>query len=598
LIAKLHPSFSARLAAFFSSGGAGDDPRTEAQLARERYLCWHPRTPLFRRWMTIVPCIVTQMVLGSFYSTSVFNKRLDHDVWGSPGVTATAFVSCVASYGVGTLLLGNWIGRNGVFSSVRRSLFLTPLGWVAFSLAARTGARPLLYLYGVLHGLGCAHSYISTASCLGAWWPESKGLMAGVAVFGAGLGSYVCTLAARMMMDPKGAFKMDPGGVMMVFAVVFAAVLLLSLLPLRNPPPNYGGGSEAPAERAAGGGAPPPRAALRAACRAALSPGPPYTSGPDAAYTFLSAMKTREWALTAALVFATSLPGVVFLSSAADMAANVFNLEPGDAALVTSYLNLVNFTGRFAWGAVTDAIGRKSFWLLSATLQAGALAAMAGAVRAGAYGAWLACFLAVGSLYGGGFGVLPAFLADMFGAHIGSATHGAAIAIWAFACVCGAPLFSAVNAAYAAPVAPGGPPVPSAEGYTVNAVWLSCVPAAGLAAAAFLNVRAEDRVAEKRTRTWRARCCAWMLVLRCSGGGGGCGAAVVDPSAQVAEYAGGGGGSDTVTVPPPRSEEEAERDDEGAAEWGVAAWLPRGAPLAPRALTEADAVGTVGCSKG
>jgi hypothetical protein len=572
-------SFGARCASFFSSGSAHDDPRTEAQLERERYLCWHPRTPLFRRWMAIPPCIAAQMVLGSFYSTSVFNKRLDHDTWGAPGVTAGAFVCCVASYGAGTLLLGNWIGRNGAFASVRRSLFLTPLGWATFSLAARTGVRPLLYVYGVLHGLGCAHSYISTASCLGQWWPESKGLMAGVAVFGAGLGSYVCTLAARAMMDPRGAYSLDPAGVMATFSVVFAVVLLLSLLPLRNPPPHYKGGAQAAPALGGGeggGGIPPPPppplpppTSHRASCRAALSPGPPYTAGPDATYTFLSAMKTREWALTAALVFATSLPGVVFLSSAADMAANVFKLDSGDAALVTSYLNLVNFTGRFAWGAVTDAIGRKSFWLLSAALQAGALAAMVGAVRTGAYGPWLACFLMVGSLYGGGFGVLPAFLADMFGAHISSATHGAAIAIWAFACVCGAPLFSAVNAAYAAPATPGGPPVPTAEGYVANALWLCCVPLAGLLAAAFLNVRAEDRAAEKRSGSWRARCCARVLVLRC--GGSGCGAALLGADAQAAEYRDG-----AADAPPkPMSEEDAARDAAGLAEWGVS-----GAPRA------------------
>ena len=566
----------ARCVAFFSSGGDGDDPRTAAALERERFLCWHPRTPLFRRWMAVPPCIAAQMVLGSFYSTSVFNKRLDHDVWGAPGVTASAFVCCVASYGLGTLLLGNWIGRNGAWLSVRRSLFLTPLGWAAFSLAARTGYRPLLYAYGVLHGLGCAHSYISTASCLGQWWPESKGLMAGVAVFGAGLGSYVCTLAARALMDPRGPFNMAPEGVMAAFAAAFAGVLLLCLLPLRNPPPDY----KSPPAAQEGGApspAPPPPApsGCRASCRAALSPGPPYSPGPDAAYTFISALRTREWALSAALVFATSLPGVVFLGSAADMAANVFGLDGGDAALVTSYLNLVNFTGRFFWGAVTDAIGRKSFWLLSCALQAGALAVMVAAVRARAYAPWLLAFLTVGSLYGGGFGVLPAFLADLFGARISSATHGAAISIWALACVCGAPLFAAVNAAHAAPPPAGGPPVPTGEGYALNAAWLACVPAAGLAAAAFLNVRAEDRAVEKRTRTWRARCCAGVLVL------GGGGVAWMGAAAQAAEYAAAAGAPGR---PPERSAEEAAREAEGAAEWGVAPWAATGAPAAPHAL--------------
>ncbi len=75
---------------------------------------------------------------GSFYSTSVFNSWMDARVWQSPGANASMFTACVCVYGIGTLCFGAWVGRNGVFRSVRLSLALTPLGWGLASVAGRT----------------------------------------------------------------------------------------------------------------------------------------------------------------------------------------------------------------------------------------------------------------------------------------------------------------------------------------------------------------------------------------------------------------------------------------------------------------------------
>ena len=71
-------------------------------------------------------------------------------------------------------------------------------------------------------------------------------------------------------------------------------------------------------------------------------------------------------------------------------------------------LNLANFTGRVGWGFASDKMGRKSFYLLSAGVQALAVGFMALSIPNSNFGGWLASFLVIGSLYGGGFGVIPA----------------------------------------------------------------------------------------------------------------------------------------------------------------------------------------------
>lgn len=491
-----HPKLVQAVSDWFSSGHT--DHRTPLQLERERWILYHPSTGVFHRWMAILPAILAQMCIGSFYSSSIFNKYMDAHVWGSPGRNAGMFTICVAFYGLGTVLLGNWVGRNGAFKSVRRTLVLTPIGWLLASVASEHHQLWLLYCgYGVLHGLGCAHAYISTTSMLQQWYPELKGFMSGLAVCGAGVGSYCWTSLGRALMDPKGQYKYEPKDVQLVFAIVFLVMLSVSLPWMRNPPPGWKpqpvtlpdssdqsvkakltrwlyGGAQAAASQA---GAPVPGSFTTAqspdsvtSISQAEAPGtihttsrdggddlkvkslpwydpsnwksPKYCLSPDREYTFFQAVQQQEFKLTAIMVFGQFISGAVFLSSAADMTQNIFGYDANYAALVTSWMNLVNFTGRcvpialvlgpvtastqttlvinvslcydvlsfhllscrFAWGFVTDKIGRKAFWLLSTFTQTFALALMTHAIPTQSFGLWLTCFLMIGSLYGGGFG--------------------------------------------------------------------------------------------------------------------------------------------------------------------------------------------------
>ena len=545
LLSPAGPSASTKLhwaAAWFASGTP--DVRSAHTLSREQWLCFHPRTGRYTKWHALLPALLIQIVVGSFYSTSIFNHRNDVEIWATPGTNAQMFIACVACYGLGTFLLGSWVGRVGAFTACSRTLVLTPLGWGAACAACLTRSVPLLWLYGILHGFGCACGYISTTSMVAQWHPQAKGLFAGIAVFGAGLGSYIWTLFARALMDPAGPWRLAPAQVMGTFALLFAAVILLTLPFIRNPPPLPSPCPLVPsgdtAVEAAEGDAKkgvatdvaatlipppppsPPHVLVTPSPRCAPFLGLPYATSSDQPYTFATAITSLEFACTAAIVFGCALPGVVFLSSAADMAQNVFGLDAQFASLVASWLNLVNFVGRFVWGAASDILGRKLFWLVACAMQSVALAVMVVSIHRLAWAPWLAAFLTVGSLYGGLFGVLPAMTSELWGKHVSSGTHGALISVWALACVAGAPVFAAVNVRYAVPVVIGGVTtrVPSAEGYALNATWLAMLPALALIGGICLNVRREDRVASRATHTCRVRCGPAVLVC-CGKGQGG-----------------------------------------------------------------------------
>lgn len=160
-------------------------------------------------------------------------------------------------------------------------------------------------------------------------------------------------------------------------------------------------------------------------------------------------------------------------------------------------LNLANFTGRVGWGFASDKMGRKTFYLLSAGVQALAVGFMALSIPSSNFGGWLASFLIIGSLYGGGFGVIPATVgdgtiwkslnsnicappivpepyppriqvSDIFGPHISAATHGVMISVWSAAAVIGIPCFSSITASFYH-TSPTGSKIPNPEAYARNA---------------------------------------------------------------------------------------------------------------------------------
>ena len=95
---------------------------------------------------------------------------------------------------------------------------------------------------------------------------------------------------------------------------------------------------------------------LRGALVRTFAAAPKSTHAADRQYTFVQALHTQEMWLVALVFFCVEITGLVFLSSAADMVQNIFALSATEAANVTSYLNLVNFGGRVAWGFISDKV--------------------------------------------------------------------------------------------------------------------------------------------------------------------------------------------------------------------------------------------------
>lgn len=493
------------------------DPRTPPQLEREKWLFFTPNFgPRFNRFYLLLPVLAIQICAGSLYSFSIFNADSDYNYWQpqgyKSGANANAFTIAVAFFGYGAAIFGPWISRWGPWYAVRNAVLLIPAGWAFACLGTYTKTLWVLYAgFGICLGLGGAMAYISTCSMIQQHFPEFKASATGYAVMGFGVGSTIWTNVGNTLMTSGYTVSQIQG----IFAAVFLCGLALSWNFMRPPQPGY----KSPLIDNYGQEKSVCGCLIRTL---ATNPKSKTNFAVTTSMRLVDAMRSMEMFLLTIMVVGQFVAGVVFISSASNMAQNIFGLTKSEGATVTSYLTIANFLGRVGWGFISDKIGRKTFYLLATSSQAFALGCMIVWIEQINYNMWLTSFLIVGTMYGGGFGVLPAFVSDLFGSKISGATHGLMLAVWATTSIVGTPIFTSINAATAVPkvgcvITATNPcsAVPQPSGYITNAKWMCVLPAISFLALLFLNVRPRDRELRRATGAIRIRLWCLVAVFSC-----------------------------------------------------------------------------------
>jgi MFS family permease len=107
------------------------------------------------------------------------------------------------------------------------------------------------------------------------------------------------------------------------------------------------------------------------------------------------------------------------------------------ASGLVGLFSLFNMMGRFFWSSIWDYIGRKNtyfvFFALGTALYA--LVPYAGAIRSVAL--FVPCYVAIFTMYGGGFATVPAYPRDMFGTPYVGTIHGSLLTAWSMAGIFG-----------------------------------------------------------------------------------------------------------------------------------------------------------------
>lgn len=255
----------------------------------------------------------------------------------------------------------------------------------------------------MIGGIGLGFGYIVPVAVLLKWFPDRRGLITGIAVGGFGAGALVTApVAARLIQSV---------GVLQTFAYLGIGYLIVTLAGgafMQNPPDGW----------KPEGWTPTPSQISRQGAR-------DYKLG-EAVATW------QYWALWL-LLFLNVSAGISLISQESPIFQELGKLTGVTALIAAGMVGVVaigNAVGRVFWASVSDVITRKVtffvmfliqlalFWVLPNLTSATSLTVVSFII--------LMC-------YGGGFGTMPAFAADYFGAKNVGPIYGLMLTAWGFA---------------------------------------------------------------------------------------------------------------------------------------------------------------------
>ncbi len=456
-------------------------------LSKERIIA----PPGYNRWRVPLSSVAIHLCIGSVYAWSIYNPSLTRvfgvvtsaaDDWSLSEVV-WVFTVAIVFLGLAAAFAGRWLERVGPRMVGVVAACCWGGGYVVGALGIMTHQLWLLYLgYGVIGGCGLGLGYVSPVSTLIRWFPDRRGMAAGMAIMGFGGGAMIgtplkeyfiklfyrapdflgtasevnlVTQAGRRFAEiggtlqevvvvgasevrdmtlpgPEGVYVVNSGAsgaaeTFLVIGLIYLAVMLLAAFSYRLPAAHWQPeGWQEPDEDE--------RSALVSGNHVDID----------------TALKTPQFYQLWIVLCLNVTAGIGVLGVARTMMTEIFGTtlpEIVDAAFAATYVVMIsafNMVGRFIWASTSDYIGRRNtywiFFVLGIALYL-SVPFTAQQVSVNPSVVWLIYFYAatmiIFTMYGGGFATIPAYLADMFGTRYVGGIHGRLLTAWSTAGVLG-----------------------------------------------------------------------------------------------------------------------------------------------------------------
>lgn len=448
-------------------------------------------SPDYNRWRVPLASIAIHLCIGSVYAWSIYNPSLTRvygvvassgDDWSLSEVV-WVFTVAIVFLGLAAAFAGKWLESVGP----RKVGVVAACCWGGGYLVGGAGIMThqlwLLYLgYGVIGGCGLGLGYVSPVSTLIKWFPDRRGMAAGMAIMGFGGGAMIgtplkeffirlfyqapeylgtvdqvslVTEAGRRFVEisgalqevviigaaevrnltmpgPEGVYLVNTGAAgvaetFLILGVIYLIVMLFAAFSYRIPAEDWKpqGWVEPSDEK---------RGALISAKNVDID----------------QALKTPQFYQLWIVLCLNVTAGIGVLGVARTMITEIFGsslpqiVDTSFAATYVVMISAFNMVGRFIWASASDYVGRRNtywiFFVLGIVLYL-SIPFAAAQVSVNPSVVWLVYFYAatmiIFTMYGGGFATIPAYLADIFGAKYVGGIHGRLLTAWSTAGVLG-----------------------------------------------------------------------------------------------------------------------------------------------------------------
>lgn len=263
------------------------------------------------RLLILAASVLIQLCLGGIYAWSEFVPQLSASHGISVAQSQLIFGVSIATFTGAMVWSARLVERRGprMVASIGGALF--GLGYLVAAFSG--GTFPLLLLgVGILAGVGTGFGYACPLPVCMRWFPEHKGLVAGIAVAGFGGGAVLLSFLADQLMR-RG---LDVLTVFQWVAIAYAVAMLLAAQVVRFPTPP-------------------------AADRARPTP------------SLAALLRDRSFAALVVGMFSGTFAGLLVIGNLKPLGLSA-GLSPTWATWTISVFAAGNVAGRIFWGRIAD----------------------------------------------------------------------------------------------------------------------------------------------------------------------------------------------------------------------------------------------------
>ena len=334
----------------------------------------------YNRWLILIAAIIINICIGTLYAWSVFAMPLGKLFGWAPPALALVFtinhgLSPVAMIGGGYLQ-----DRFGAKSALVLGGLMFTVGLFCSGFVSQVG---MLYLtYSALAGIGGGIIYAGNIGNTVKFFPDRRGLAAGLCAAGYGCGA--------MLVAPIASNLIITYGVLSTFQILGAAffvIIAICLSLIKKAPAGF---KPAGWEPTTGG---------------------PVSSVPaDKVWTQM--LSEGFWWVVVVMLFCGAMSGLMILAHASPIGQVMFKLTPMKAAYFVSIITLANALGRIGFGSLSDKIGRANTIMIMYIVSA---LSMLNLTLTGTVLGFVISGIGVGAVFGGFMGTMPTIISERYG---------------------------------------------------------------------------------------------------------------------------------------------------------------------------------------
>ncbi|AIM06194.1 oxalate:formate antiporter, putative [Bacillus anthracis] len=320
------------------------------------------------------------MGLGTIYTWSLFNQPLVSKYGWSLNAVAITFSITSLSLAFSTLFASKLQEKWGLRKLIMIAGLALGLGLI---LSSQASSLILLYvLAGVVVGYADGTAYITSLSNLIKWFPERKGLIAGISVSAYGSGSLIFKYVNAQLIESVGVSQ-----AFIYWGLIVTAMIVLGACLIHQ-----------------------------AADQSAVQETKTHE------YTTKEMLGTKQVYLLFIMLFTSCMSGLYLIGMVKDIGVELVGLSAATAANAVAMVAIFNTLGRIILGPLSDKIGRLK-------IVTGTFVVMASSVLVLSfvdlnYGIYFVCVASVAFCFGGNITIFPAIVGDFFGMKNHSKNYG------------------------------------------------------------------------------------------------------------------------------------------------------------------------------